>query len=359
MKIGFARTGAPEYILNTGHRIEWVDVAKGLSIILVVMMHSTLGLGEAVGREGWLHTVVAFAKPFRIPAFFMISGLFMARALQRDWPSYLDKRVVHFAYFYLLWLLIQTVFKFPVLYEDSIPLFIGKVVYSLIEPFGTLWFIYALAIFSVMLKLMMHLPAPALLVSAAAVHLVPLLFSLWGWHLKWNLLHEVSANYVYFVVGYLFAQGLFNYAHEAARRVSTTLIGLTIWAMISGLFAFGLTGNPSFPTWASLPFVGLGLGVFGGFALIAVASLLVRFGLARPFQYCGHHSIAIYLAFFIPMVVTRTLFVKLGLVQDVGFASLVITCVAIITPLITERIVRGTRLSFLFERPVAFHMAAK
>ena len=34
-------------------RLAWVDVAKGLCIILVVMMHSTLGTGEALGGEGF------------------------------------------------------------------------------------------------------------------------------------------------------------------------------------------------------------------------------------------------------------------------------------------------------------------
>ncbi|HEV2000978.1 MAG TPA: acyltransferase, partial [Xanthobacteraceae bacterium] len=44
-------------------RVDWVDYAKGFCIIFVVMMHSTLGVEQAVGEEGWLHTVVAFAKP--------------------------------------------------------------------------------------------------------------------------------------------------------------------------------------------------------------------------------------------------------------------------------------------------------
>jgi hypothetical protein len=51
---------------------------------MVVMMHSTLGVGEAVGREGFMHLLVAFAKPFRMPDFFMISGLFLSRVIDRD-----------------------------------------------------------------------------------------------------------------------------------------------------------------------------------------------------------------------------------------------------------------------------------
>ena len=99
---------------STSHdRVDWVDYAKGFCIIMVVMMHSTLGVEAAAGREGWMHVFVAFAKPFRMPDFFMISGLFLARVIDRDWRNYLDKKVVHFAYFYVLWVTIQFAFKAP------------------------------------------------------------------------------------------------------------------------------------------------------------------------------------------------------------------------------------------------------
>lgn len=92
--------------------LAWVDVAKGICILLVVMMHSTLGTGAAMGGEGFLHAVVAFATPFRIPAFFLLSGLFLGRVIDRDWRRYADLRVVHFAYFYSLWVVIQSAAKY-------------------------------------------------------------------------------------------------------------------------------------------------------------------------------------------------------------------------------------------------------
>ena len=73
-------------------RVDWVDYAKGFCIVMVVMMHSTLGVEAAAGREGWMHALVAFAKPFRMPDFFLISGLFLARVIDRDWRDYLDRR---------------------------------------------------------------------------------------------------------------------------------------------------------------------------------------------------------------------------------------------------------------------------
>ena len=73
-------------------RVDWVDYAKGFCIVMVVMMHSTLGVEAAAGREGWMHALVDFAKPFRMPDFFLISGLFLARVIDRDWRDYLDKQ---------------------------------------------------------------------------------------------------------------------------------------------------------------------------------------------------------------------------------------------------------------------------
>ena len=36
-------------------RVKWVDYAKGICIIFVVMVWSTLDYGYTVGAEGWLH----------------------------------------------------------------------------------------------------------------------------------------------------------------------------------------------------------------------------------------------------------------------------------------------------------------
>src|SRR5438552_14659677 len=88
-------------------RIDWVDYAKGICIVMVVMMHSVLGVEKAAGETGFMHVLVAFAKPFRMPDFFLISGLFLSVVIDRDWRTYLDRKMVHLSYFYLLWAAIQ------------------------------------------------------------------------------------------------------------------------------------------------------------------------------------------------------------------------------------------------------------
>ncbi len=100
-------------------RVDWVDYAKGFCIVFVVMMHSTLGVEQAAGHEGFMHTVVAFAKPFRMPDFFLISGLFLAQVIDRGWRTYLDRKVVHFVYFYLIWTALQFAFKAPLFAQEN------------------------------------------------------------------------------------------------------------------------------------------------------------------------------------------------------------------------------------------------
>lgn len=325
-------------------RIAWVDAAKGICIILVVMMHTTLGLGEEVGRQGYMHHVVAFALPFRMPDFFLVAGLFLSRTIHRDWRSYGDKRILHFAYFYVLWLLIQSAFKFGAVSGGTAGGFATHLLTALVEPFGTLWFIYLLAVFSAATKLLDGVPKPLLLGAAALLEILPI-------HTGSTLIDEFSARYVYFLAGYFFAPQVFAFAAKVAARPLPTLVALCAWFLGNGILAMNSTGLEMFPTYASLPVVSLALGGVGALAIVAIASLLTRLRLAAPFAYAGKHSIAIYLAFFIPMAVLRTLAIRYGLVADVGTAALIITAAAVLAPLVLERLVRHTFARFLFERP--------
>src|SRR6201991_1185476 len=155
---------------GTSDRVDWVDYAKGICIVMVVMMHSVLGVELAAGQTGFMHLVVAFAKPFRMPDFFLISGLFLSVVIDRDWRIYLDRKVVHFAYFYVLWVTIQFGFKSPSFAAETGWAHVGALyLESFLEPFGTLWFIYLLPIFFVVIKATRRVPSSFIWVAAAAL----------------------------------------------------------------------------------------------------------------------------------------------------------------------------------------------
>lgn len=328
-------------------RIDWVDAAKGICIMLVVMMHSTLGLGEAVGQEGFMHEVVAFAKPFRMPDFFLVSGLFLARTIDRDWRTYLDRKVLHFAYFYVLWVVIQSAFKIGAVAPGGDPVLIARHFgLALIEPFGTLWFIYLLPVFFVTTKLLRRVPWPILLGVAAVLESLPI-------HTGWTVIDEFAARYVYFLAGYLFASQIFTLADSVREHAGLALAGLAAWALFNG--AVVTLG------WSELPVVSLVLGFAGALAIVTLAVLFTKLpNIFGPVLYAGKNSIVVYLAFFLPMAITRTVLIKLGFAQShTGWACLAVMSVAIVTPLIFHWLVKSTPLRFLFERPSAFRIGTR
>jgi uncharacterized membrane protein YcfT len=330
-------------------RVDWVDAAKGICIVLVVTMHATLGVEEAFGRQGFMHWVVAFSKPFRLPDFFLVSGLFLSRVIDRDWRIYADKRVVHFAYFYLLWLVIQSGVKYGQVSEGSVAGFGLHLLHSLVEPYSTLWFVYALAIFSIATKLMRRFH-PALTFGLAAIlQILPI-------ETPFFFLNELCERWVFFVAGYLFAGPIFRLADRAADRMPLALCGLAAWALANGALALTPVDFHGATTLAELPVVGLLAGGAGAIAIVVLSSLLVRAAPGRALRYVGSKSLAVYLTFFLPMAFTRLLLLKLWPAADTGLVALIVIAAAVLFPLALEWLVRGTRFAFLYVRPAWAHL---
>ena len=309
-------------------RIDWVDYAKGICIIFVVMMHSTLGVEKAAESIGWMSYLVAFAKPFRMPDFFLISGLFLARVIDREWGLYLDKKVLHFAYFYVLWVTIQFAFKAPAAYVDGASAIEIVQNYGLtfIQPFGTLWFIYLLPVFFVLTKVTRNVPWPLMLAAAAAMHIAPV-------HTGWITLDEFASRYVFFYSGYVFAPLFFRMAAWAANRIWIALAGLAGWAVLNGMLVS--TG------YSDIAPICLALGYLGAAAVILISALAARFSWADVVRYCGENSIVVYLSFFLPMVISRVVLLKTGIVTNIGTISLLVTIAGVIGSLVMFWIVQA------------------
>ncbi|MET0277803.1 MAG: acyltransferase family protein [Pseudorhodoplanes sp.] len=326
-------------------RTDWVDYAKGISIILVVMMHSTLSSEEALHHQGWLHEVVAFAKPFRIPAFFMIAGLFVSRTVNTEWRSFLDRKILHFVYFYVLWLTIQFVFRTPgYIAEGGVANAVHQYLLAFIDPYGTLWFIYMLPVFFLVTRLTRNVPPALMLLIGAALEIAPI-------DTQWTLIDEFAGRFVYFYAGYVFSAFILGAARQVETRMFPALAALACWfALNLWLVKIGLDGAP---------FVSLFLGFIGAAAVVMISVMLAQAHLFEPIRYCGQNSIVIYLAFFLPMAATRTALVKSGWITDPGTVSAIVTLVAVTMPVLLYWLVRGTSMNFLFERPEHFRLIKK
>lgn len=318
-------------------RVAWVDHAKGFCIVMVVMMHATLGVEAASGTTSWMHAPVEFARPFRMPDFFLVAGLFLARVIDRDWRDYLDRKVLHFAYFYVLWVTIQFALRAPgALAAHGPGEFALAYLLAYVEPFGTLWFIYLLPVFFVVTKAARRLPWWLLLAAAAALEIAPV-------ETGSTVVDEFARRYVFFLAGYLFAPHIFRLAGRAGAHPLPALGLLAVWAIANGaLVARGL---------AALPVVSLALGFAGAAAIVAAAALLARLRAFDFLRHCGAHTLAVYLAFAPFMAAGRIALLAAGVPADPGTVALLVTALAVIAPLLVERAVRATPARYLFARP--------
>ena len=336
-------------------RVDWVDFAKGWCIVLVVTMHSALGVGLAIGDTGWLHQVVAFAKPFRMPDFFLISGLFLGRAIDLPWRAYLDRKAAHFFYFYALWLLIVLAVKASELGILAPLPFVRAFLWGFVEPFSSMWFIQLLPFLFVAARLVRNWSAAWVVAGALALHMAAAVFPEGGAYAMasvmtgWITLDSFSLFLVYFLIGHYARTGIFTFANWVAANPVVAIAALIAWAIGE---EFGVRSGL-----AEIPGLTLMFGLAGALAVVALSALMAKWSLASWLAYCGRRSLFIYLAFVLPMAAMRLVLLKTGLIASVGWISLIVAATAIAAPLALEAGVRGTWLAFLFNRPVWARLA--
>ena len=335
-------------------RLAWVDMAKGLSIFLVVIMYCAASVGEDTGQTGFLHWTIAFAMPFRMPEFFLLSGLFLGQVIERPWKAYADRRVIHYFYFYALWAVIHILFKEALVGRDPGSA-AASLAWAVVEPYGVLWFIYMLALFGLVSKILHEVTAPHWLVLTIAA-----ILQMGSIHTGSYLVDQFAEYFVYFYAGSVFAPQLFRLADWAADNVSAALGALAVWAIVNALMVF----SPGFRLdpvhiemgWGALPGLHLILALAGAAAICLTAALLARLSAMDWLRWLGSKSLIVYVAFVLPMGIARILLLRLG-VDEPNILSLLTMLVAITAPLalwwITERLGIG---KFLFTRPFWAHL---
>lgn len=341
--------------METSNRLEWVDIAKALSIMLVVMMYTTYGVGEATGVPNAMHWIVAFAKPLRMPEFFLISGLFLSYGIARSWRHFVDKRVVHYMYFYVLWSIILYMFKVA-LFDGNLTGAIQNILAIGAWPYSVLWFIYALALFSLAIKVLHSLRVPhwAALAGAAVLQMLTIETSSY-------FLNDLAEYFVYFYAGYAFAPLVLRFVQSIIAKPLLGLAYLAVWAVVDAFLVFtgpfAILTNDVHMGLAATPGVLLPLATAGALAVCVTAGLLTHTPIAKAMGYLGSRSLVVYLSFLIPMAASRELLLRTGIISNDTAISVIVLVIAVLSPLLIEAVIMKTGFGkFFFIRPKWAHI---
>ncbi|GIG29392.1 acyltransferase family protein [Cellulomonas marina] len=276
-----------------GARVGWVDVAKGASVVLVVLHHVlaqlvALGLAPAVLVE-----TSRLLGTVRMPLFFLASGLFVGRALAGPWGRLLRRRVAPLLWIYVVWVLVRYVVFSLLAHGVGVAAWppVGVVAAQLVQPASALWFVYALALFTVVARALRRVPAGVRLALAAGLSAVVGSGVVEVESYAWR---SMATYAVFFLVGADLSEGVRRAA--AALDARGTVVAAAVGAVLGGgaLVLADLVRDSDLAL-DEVPGVRLGvsvLAVAGGVAL-AVAAARTRAG--GRLQAFGTRTLDVYL----------------------------------------------------------------
>jgi uncharacterized membrane protein YcfT len=180
-------------------RVDWVDGAKGLAILLVALYHSGLLLMENnMAPEVWKDIGQVFAT-FRMPLFFLAAGLFSGSVIARPWRELWNSRLRLLVWMFALWTFLRFGYFAAVPLESRLgETGLRNLVLAPILPTSGLWFLHALFFFFVVAKLMKGRIPILLQIGVAAALSVTFMSGVSFDSLSYN---GMARYFVFFLVG--------------------------------------------------------------------------------------------------------------------------------------------------------------
>jgi len=269
-------------------RVSWVDYARGMGILLVVIGHTERGLTNA----GILQPTPAlqfcddWIYAFHMPIFFTITGLFLHRSVSRSTRRFLLRRLRTIAYPYVLWCFLHGAVQALMAGHTNTEVSLSSLWRIVYRPPAHFWFLYVLFFCQVIylivhkLRLRPHwFLLLAMLLSLTRVAAMPL--GPWG-------IPYLLRRYLVFV-----AVGNFVGASSQIERLGAVRSRFLIAGSLGGFAA--LTAGVSLSLHRS-PGADLLIALTGSAAVGALAILLDRLRLIRLLQRWGVVSLEIYVA---------------------------------------------------------------
>jgi len=180
-------------------RIDWIDYAKGIGIILVVFGHVVRGLDTAGFTSPYFDISDKFIYAFHMPLFFLLSGIFAEKWAKKSFKSAITNKLMTILYPYFLWSLIQGGFNILLSSVTSRSMGVADLARIIYEPIGQFWFLYSLfIIFLVYFGFRRIFDLQGVFFISIILFLVSPFVNFW-------LLPKLFSMFVYFVLGAVLA----------------------------------------------------------------------------------------------------------------------------------------------------------
>lgn len=266
-------------------RLAWPDVARGFSIVCVVLFHVCLyvpGAWETVWNEFNLLLI-----PVRMPLFFLIAGIFAAKLLRVDFLGLVCGRLWFLIVPYVVWAPLEILNSYLAsMYAGRADSINWAVVFgNPLRGLSFYWFLYALVFFSLIVWLLKFVPERLRLVVPVAL----MVATVWmdpGLHIT---VERILSYLPVFLLGALLREQVFAFARSATRGpYVVAAVGLAAVAYYGAMPPYPAQLELLIDIVLSLLYMPLG---------ICMAALIAATPVVGPFfQATGRHTLVIYIS---------------------------------------------------------------
>jgi fucose 4-O-acetylase-like acetyltransferase len=346
----------PDFVINrlfnaekilTRSRQPWVDYIRGMCILMVVYRHVHEGLDTVGVRSGsypLLEWINMFFFNFRMPLFFIVSGIFLTGALARKSAAgYVNDRFRTIFYPLMIWGSIQITIQLalsgyvhvsrePVDYLNLLiaprhveqfwylnALFFVSTIYALVSWYGKFKPVHQL-----MLGIVFYIIS-----SYCQLNKIPIGF-----------LQDTLFFYVFFAIGDMLADMILNAKNYAVwSSWKTTLIMFPFFMVGQLYFAYlNITTHEDYYVQYQRPVLFAASSIVGCAFFINLAFILQRTGKLRFFRVIGYHSMWIYVMHLIVTAGFRIILVRFFGIENIPVLMILSIIAGVVIPIMVYNI---------------------
>ena len=303
----------------TNNRFTWIDYDRGISIILVTYRHCFESLSNTniqLHHYPFFEYVNVFLFGFRMPLFFIASGIFISSSIKKyGLPIYIKQRAQTILYPLMVWGIIQISLQLIFIKQINTIVTLNNYLDLIINPRETAQFWYLNALFFVGIlyafnKVVFKFKVAHQIVLGFILYL--LLAYLRTQHLYLGFIMDILQYYLFFAVGD--AVSTFMLQDKSAKLFSSQLllfILVPIFCIVQYFFTkINLLHQSNYYVEHHLPFFFLLVAFIGCSLSINISYLLKKNNRLPILKSVGFHSVHIYCMQIIAMSAARFIFLN-------------------------------------------------
>ena len=318
----------------------WVNYAKGIAIILVVYRHALIGIQRAdLYVNEWLIDANEIVYSFRMPLFFIISGMFISKSInKRKGNLFIGYKVDTILYPYFVWGALQITIQIILSNYTNADRGVVDYTYLLTEPrrIDQMWYLFALFNVSI---LFYALYCWAKIRSWGLIIIALIMYGSSVWVSNYSLIHDLLYYFLFLVFGHLVSSYLLNadtsfYTYKSFI-ILTPLFWFTQWYWLShqdiGIYLFAV------------------ISLIGATYIFSISFILAKHNILLFIRMAGKYSLQIYLIHVMVVAAVRIGFIRVLSVEQPVIILFIAWIMGVFVPIFVYRhIVKGTKIDLLF-----------